>query len=580
MVLDLLCRVQLSRVSRRDEFWERVSKAVEARDYSFLCTADAPKSDAHDYFCYSQVFAFFKKREDIVIDGVDPRAEAWKTFCEAEAKCRETNEIFRKYSRGGFYFLPRVERILYIAQRKISTILGDLPPLSDMNLRFGPGATTQVKKKDASALNKLSQRFCCSEDLLRIVDSILGELPAWTQATPEYMPDCDLRIEDSRIDFVRKTCKTDRTIAVEPMLNSMVQLATGDHIASRLRKVGVDLRDQTLNQRLALRGSVQGDLATLDLSSASDTVSCGLVESLLPFDWWDFLRAQRSSYSLIEQNGEKERIRLEKFSTMGNGFTFALESLIFYALASACAEETVGTSQWGVSVYGDDIIVPVQAYSLLVEVLTACGFIVNEKKSFSSGPFRESCGKDYFSGTLVRPVFQKTALDAQSLFKLHNFFVRLYDFESTSIIIAFISEELAIYGPDGYGDGHLLEWDPFWVSRLGRRFVPVPHGRDRGWGGYTFETYTWRSRRAFRRLVGTYVYPQYSVYLSGGDEYPGNASFRRSIPDRSRHELFVRRISPHGSIRPDRQLSAYKGGLLQETLSGFEGYRRIKIYAL
>jgi hypothetical protein len=581
LLVTLLSRVQLASVSE-SETKSLIARAVEGSDYKTLCTVELKPSclSCEDFFHLSQVLAFFRKRDDIAWEGVDPRGAAWDTFCKAEALCKETNEIFRRYSRGGFYFRPRVESILFIAQRKISTILGDLPSLSTLKLRFGPGATTQVKKKDASARRKLSKAFCCSEDMLSRLSDVLREVPSWSQVDPEGNEDCYVEVEDSRIDFVRKTAKTDRTIAVEPMLNSMVQLAIGDFVADRLRRFGVDLKDQSHNQRLAREGSITGALATLDLSSASDTVSCGLVESLLPFDWWDFLRSFRSSHALSPLDGS--RIRLEKFSTMGNGFTFALESLIFFALTSAAEEVTRGAGEppGTVSVYGDDIIVPTRAFDLLVECLTACGFTANLKKSFSTGPFRESCGKDYFSGTLVRPVFIKRALDGELLFTLHNFFVREMDYTSASTILGFISEEMAIYGPDGYGDGHLLEWDTYSVSRLGRRPYTLPSGRDRGWSGYTFETYTRRPRQAFYRLNGDYVYPQYSVYLSGD----GTDSFGAGTPaGAKRIGHFLRRLRrpdrvPHGTLRPERLQSTYQGGSLQDSLPGSQGYKRIKIY--
>jgi hypothetical protein len=292
-------------------------------DLFALCHYEAPLSlSSSDYRHARQIAAFFSKRVDVRLAGIDPKVEAEKTFVAAELLCRETNEIFRKRSNGEFFFRPRVESVLHGAQRKISAILGDLPSLPDLKLRFGPGATTQVKKRDASARRKLSQAFCCSEDAIHIISDVLAEMPDWSQVPregSEIGSVFDVRLDNARIDFVRKTAKTDRTIAVEPMLNGMVQLAIGDHISNCLGRSGIDLRDQTLNQRLAREGSITGALATLDLSSASDTVAYGLVLDLLPFDWVEFLAQIRCSYVTTPAGV----IRLEKFSTMGNGFTSA-----------------------------------------------------------------------------------------------------------------------------------------------------------------------------------------------------------------------------------------------------------------
>jgi hypothetical protein len=244
---------------------------------------------------------------------------------------------------------------------------------------------------------------------------------------------------------------------------------------------------------------------------------------------------------------------------MGNGFTFPLETLIFFSLAQACCESE---DYEKVSVYGDDIIVPVYAVPLLTKVLTSCGFLVNASKSFSSGPFRESCGKDYLLGTDVRPCYIKDALSGQSCFVLHNFYMRTEQPEPAAYIRTLIDESLAIYGPDGFGDGHLLG-----------DYTPVPSNRERGWGGYTFETYTFKERRAFYRLGADYVFPSYSIYAKGDSS---------ELPlEEGAKSLFLRRRS-HGAFRPERSDANYvfqSGRVsLVDTLPGVNGYKRIKVY--
>jgi hypothetical protein len=132
-------------------------------------------------------------------------------------------------------------------------------------------------------------------------------------------------IDDGKLEFVPKNAKTFRSTVTEPVLNGLTQLAIGDFLFDRLKRSGLDLRDQTRNQRLALEGSLTGALATLDLSSASDTISRELVYHLLPLEWAHFLGLSRTGH--IKYRGQ--RYTLEKFSSMGNGYTFPLESLIF-----------------------------------------------------------------------------------------------------------------------------------------------------------------------------------------------------------------------------------------------------------
>ena len=186
----------------------------------------------------------------------------------------------------------------------------------------------------------------------------------------------------------------------------------------RLRRFGIDLSSQERNKNLARIGSLTKALATLDLSSASDMISIELVYHLLPIEWVFFLKYFRTP--VVEYQGNRHV--LEKFSSMGNGFTFPLESLIFYALAISCVEEKELFDC--VSVYGDDIIIPVKYYDTLVQVLTCCGFSVNKSKSFKNGPFRESCGGDYYEGIDIRPVYLKDRLSGFDAFRLHNFFSR------------------------------------------------------------------------------------------------------------------------------------------------------------
>lgn len=532
-------------------------------DYLGLCQFELDYSSiaVEDARHLRQVLAFFQKRSDLDIGDVDRQRAALDKFEDSETKCRETNEIFRKYARGGFFFLPRVESVLFRAQRKIADILGDVPSLEALRLRFGPGATTDVRKKDASARRKLSSAFACSEDAIASVSDVLAEMPQWAGLDNTSCPEsvsANVHIHMGALAFARKNAQIDRVVIKEPMLNSMVQLGIGEFITDRLAREGVNLRDQSPNQRLARLGSLTGEVATLDLTSASDLNANGFVESMLPYEWWSFLRSFRTG--TVAHGGKIWR--LEKFSSMGNGFTFPLESLLFYALAYACIDPV---DHKLCSVYGDDIIVPTYAYARLVEVLTAIGHTPNTKKSFWAGPFRESCGADYLSGINVRPCYIKGPLTGHDAFRLHNFYARQFESVPSELILQYVDESLQIWGPDGFGDGHLITSDE-------SRYLK-PHRRELGWGGYTFETFTYKPRRAYYKLGADYVYPSYSIYV------------REPSSDVSLHGASIRGIPwgrATGSIRPDRGDAAYvkyKGKVcLEDTLPGYQGYKRIKIY--
>jgi len=434
-------------------------------------------------------------------------------------------------------------------------MLGDVPNLADLKLRFGGGATTQVVKRRASASRKLGQVLACSEDMLPVIKDVLSELPLWMDFQDKGSSSeswlVDLVIQPSRLDFVPKSFKTLRSTITNPSLDLMVQLGIGSHLKRRFKSFGLDLRDQRPNQDAAREGSITGALATLDLKSASDTLARELVFNLLPRDWYFFLSHFRSGNVLCEG----VPVRMQKFSSMGNGFTFELESLIFFALALACVKDGDHPK---VRVYGDDIIVPSYAYGPLCELLHYAGFIVNREKSFSDGPFRESCGADYNRGIDIRPSYVKDSLSLMAIFRLHNQYVRRGDPEAAEVCLSWIPNHYRKFGPDGYGDGHLIG-----DSGL------TPFGRDRGFCGYTFETYTLRPVRDFSPRPGDRVYPFYSVYANADT---GGCLTEGPVEDPQLLALGFKAISPG--------THTYKKGLLGVSTPGTEGVNLIKIYTL
>lgn len=566
-ISDTSLRLYLYLLIEREEYGELGGMSL---DYTRYSPQDCKEA--------AQISAYYSKRVDIDL-GIDRERVAYDKFVASERLCAETNEIFKLWCAGKFQFPSDVEAVLFSAQRKIAACLGDVPNLGALKGRFGPGATTQVKRRTASARHKLSQELACSEKFLPLLNEAWDELPFWwslhERPISEDTVGVTIQIHDGKLHFVPKNAKTDRSIVVEPSLNSFFQLGIGGYIARRLRARGVDITDQTVNQKLARQGSIDGGIATLDLTNASDTVARELVAHLLPPDWYSLLDSLRTE--TVEYKGC--RIKLHKFSSMGNGFTFPLETLIFWALAKTATELTGGGTT---SVYGDDLIVPTDAVVLLSRVLNACGFTLNEGKSYWSGPFRESCGKDYHSGILIRPVYVKDRLLGADLFRLHNFFVREGDNEIASAILRNIPTQLQLWGPDGYGDGHLL------CGNGGRVLADVlkPYKRDLGWSGFIFDTFTWCSRKSFIPQPGDYVFPSYSVYVS--DEPRGvdrTTELVVKLGQRLATEIFgrecVRRcFSRLESLKSDETPYSRKTRAFGVVLPGTRGYKRVRIYTL
>lgn len=560
-----------------------LERSIALGDYRALCdyVPDYTLLSVSDAINIRQALAFFQKRDDLDL-GIDKEKVAYHKYLDAECLCQQTNNIFRAWSRGRFQFRPRVEAVFHRSIRQIATILGDVPNLEDLDIRFGPGGTTQVKAQIASAQTKLSQMHCCSEDLIDLAEACVNEMPGWLPIEDRRVLEeggsvqVPVSIAAGNLSFVPKNAKTHRSVVVEPSLNMMFQLGIGDYIAARLKRFGIDISDQRFNQNAARLGSISGDLATLDLSSASDTIARELVAHLLPVDWFLLLDQLRTSSVLYKGS----TMQIQKFSSMGNGFTFPLETLIFYALA---VSTVMAQDEHKVLAYGDDLIVPTYAVESLTEVLDAAGFVVNSDKSFSTGPFRESCGADYLSGIDIRPVYQKTGLSGFDAFRLHNFYVRELQPEPAAIVLSWISEPLRIWGPDGFGDGHLL----------GDGLVPHKKRNTHGYGGYTFETYTFKPRKRFRVLPGDYVYPLYSIYRADPQPTAGFSSLRvGGINPYFKDDSLVLRTTSllaHKYLTRVEMLESKcslgftnhdKRGRPEVVFHGVKGYKRISIYTL
>lgn len=466
-------------------------------------TFDYSQPYSKDDFFYARQIQGFISKQDFLDLGIDREGEAWKTFMAAEELCKDTNARFRNNLVG---VSPDVHAVLFSAARKIEVILGDVPTYSELDFSFGPGATTSVKRARSNPRVKLEAPLTCSTSLLPYAKEFLAEFPGWRDS---HIKEGNLlmNLSHSKLQFVPKTSKTLRSIGVEPTLNGFGQSGIGKYLKKRLKRAGVDLSDQTRNQRLACEGSISNRLATVDLSSASDTISYNLVMHLLPWDWFDLLDRFRSPCVSYKD----KIIRLEKFSSMGNSYTFELESLIFYSLAySVCVH--LGLDPKDVSTYGDDIILPSTAMTLFSEILTVCGFIVNKTKSYADGPFRESCGADFLEGLNIRPFYLKDQISVRTLFNMHNWFIRHGEPKLAKLVLDDIPSSDRIFGPDGYGDGHLIGSYRLRNSRSLRRA---------GFEGGFFDTYLSVNKRIKLRELTDFVYPTYSIYTLGDAESTG-----------------------------------------------------------
>jgi len=336
-------------------------------------------------------------------------------------------------------------------KRSFSMLFGDTVNRLDRELRFGRFDCFMPKHGPGVTADRLvgNQKFNQSVWTLRL-ESVL---PAGEFIIPNWRFRTDLegitflepgRERPVRVISVPKTLETPRIIAIEPTAMQYAQQAVLSAILStferdKFLKRLITFEDQTPNQRMALEGSLGGELATVDLSEASDRVSNLLVQELLA-PWPDFaeaIDACRSRTAVVDGHGE---ILLAKYASMGSALTFPIETMVFLAVAfsrfrkanpSLKGDRLKAEALLKLRAYGDDLIMPVSIVREVITDLELLGFKVNKGKTFYTGSFRESCGKDYYAGhdvsiVRLRSVFPTTLRNASEVVAMASFRNQLY----------------------------------------------------------------------------------------------------------------------------------------------------------
>ena len=400
LALELCRTIGTPYASRAAEQLCRGSYKLPSLDADAYSSAD---SFAQDYLIYS-----YLRKINIPGKRVDELSkQAIIGFKETEQSVELTNRNLRSKPLCG------VESIISDARRKVFTILGRFDPLEWIErCEWGPGATSSLRSEHSTVDKKiLEPSLTVTARALPYFKWILENDPHWFNARSGIYPDGAYSVlasnfsvvRSSRLTTVEKDSTTRRVIDIQPTANLYLQKGVGSCIRRRLKAVGINLDDQSRNQWLA-SVAVRLGLSTIDLAKASDTVSTELVRLLLPDDWFYVLDALRTTHTRVDG----KELYLHKFSAMGNGYTFELESLLFYALCASTIEYS--NDEFVLGVYGDDLVVPRRSSKNVVRVLRAVGFEVNSDKSFLRGRFFESCGRHYFDGVEVTPVYQREVI--------------------------------------------------------------------------------------------------------------------------------------------------------------------------
>lgn len=363
-----------------------------------------------DNYLASEILSKFLEKDSTADSGNRERAIAkWLACEEVNAVTNDRLSYISHVTLCGI----SLAKIVSVVRKVIADILGETIPTEALIGSFSGGASTSRNRLQSLAGMKYTGQAditaaCLPWLKLALDDCVLSKdrdivdhgCPGWDP----FLIDINI-VEGNELFTVPKKSDIDRVCCKEPDLNMWMQKAAGNYIRKRLRKVGINLNDQEKNKSFAYEGSKTGLIATLDLSSASDSVTTGLCELVLPFLWFDYLSDLRSPKTKVA--GEYHTN--EMFSSMGNGYTFELESLIFFAIVRAV--HMLKKASGPISIYGDDIICPSSIADEVTEVLEYFGFSLNKQKSFSTGPFRESCGGHYYNGLDVSPFYIRAPIE-------------------------------------------------------------------------------------------------------------------------------------------------------------------------
>lgn len=440
-----------------EDIKERVERHLfDDDDQGLLTLAGELSSTVYDdhavHYRMHQLSALIRKYPALHLPDVNPEENALRVFCNAEFRCKWTN---RKLSALARYNSGREAPAFHRMRKFINWVLRDKDDVDEEGLgptpnlpriysqsRFTGGASIGVNGSATNIFRKLNGSveggWSCSieafphvcnafwahaqiqEYVLTLLKGENGYLCYDRELFDRKLAEICIPVRHNKIAFAPKDATILRIVANEPTCNTVPLKGCDIEMRMKLRNVGFDLSDQDSNVALAYAGSRDWDsidpFCTIDLKSASGMLAYSLVKELLPCEWFELLDSLRSQYYEMPDGTFG---RYESFASMGNGSVFPLQTLVFASVCHAIYEELGIAPDF--RVYGDDIIVRRSAFDRVVALLRFLGFKPNLKKTFSEGPFRESCGGDFHSGVNVRPVFLDHELDTiERVFGFHN----------------------------------------------------------------------------------------------------------------------------------------------------------------
>lgn len=426
-------------LGRRSDGWPKLfGELILLSFHESGILRDNPEPDL--VFATRQIFYLFKKInlecsdeavQQAVSDFVDievrsncpsGRWSGWGDSCSLQSEPLSVSDL--RDGHPGLRAFVRSPRVLLDILQLTSDIVVSRFPRSkweDLIPRHGPGAVSDQRSGSdkynfpswPDRLEKVFpfRYFGQPNELFELDQPPNNEVPAKLIAVP-------------------KTLKGPRLIASEPTALQYCQQAILGWLRANTPtplRTCIDFSSQEPSREKALLSSRTGDLATVDLSSASDRLSLWLVERLFrkSQDLLDMIDATRSIYCTDgTESGVFSLIKLRKMACQGCAYTFPVQSMAYAMIAIAVrlyesgyspyprkgydrkiTIKAIHTAARKVRVFGDDIIVPSQDVPVLAHLLLDLGLKVNASKTHHKGHFRESCGMDAYRGHNVTPLY-------------------------------------------------------------------------------------------------------------------------------------------------------------------------------
>jgi len=392
--------------------------------------------EPYRFKCMYQMENLFKRYIDSSVSSKQLETDCLQSFADFQSELRP----------------PEISSVTYLVLRKarsiIKSILGEFSITElNQNVRFGKRANVGVPYSNSYLDVKMEtltgscdhkewfNQYLAEDDLLRHICT--GK--SYKHALSSTPIDC------LTATAVPKSWKSHRIVMPDTVLGACYSAALGDMVSDRLAKVGLNIRYlQSRHARIVRKASEHMKVVTLDMSKASDLFTAELVNRLLPRKWYNAAKFGRISNVKVGD----QTLHLRSFMAMGIGFTFPLQTLMFYAVLKSIAL-LVG-KKGRISVYGDDCIYPTSMHKYVLSIFPKIGFRINQDKTFSDLPFRESCGEDSYKGVDVRP-FQpelefsgdmNTTCYRTLCYKLLNGLLRRWDVSEIPTTVLYLLKEI------------------------------------------------------------------------------------------------------------------------------------------